>query len=203
MGFPSSPALLLYCSPALLLTMVCCRGLDCQSEHVASELQEQPNVGPSALAREQEREKEDKQAGNPSPRPVHSELLALSGPDSVTEQKLLRWEMTHQLDEDGAGELIIKQSTFAVGGLGAFATRKPAPIEYKRDLTAPNQGWLTQEECDTGWDRRTPWSTYIMEVIKPLFSRPDGGNLLPPRCRLRTASYSLFSLGDLGRRLVP
>ena len=33
-------------------------------------------------------------------------------------------------------------------GLGAFATRKPAPIEYTRDVTAPNEGWLTQQECD-------------------------------------------------------
>ena len=43
--------------------------------------------------------------------------LATIGPDLVTMEKLMRWEMTHQLDEDGVGELVIKQSTFPGGGL--------------------------------------------------------------------------------------
>jgi hypothetical protein len=95
-----------------------------------------------------------------TPRPLYT----ADAPDSATVERLLRWEMIHQLDEDGTGELVVGPSTFPGGGLGAFASRKPAPLEYKRDLNAPNEGWLTQEECDEGWDKKTEWSTYIMEV---------------------------------------
>ena len=86
------------------------------------------------------------------------------GPDMATIDRLLRWEMVHQLDEEGSGGITVGPSHFPGGGLGAFATSKPAPIEYKRDLGAPNEGWLTQEECDAGWEAKTKWSTYIMEV---------------------------------------
>ena len=50
-----------------------------------------------------------------------------------------------RLDEYGKGEMIIAKSSFFAGaGLGVFCTRKPRPIEYKRDEEAPNNGWLSQ-----------------------------------------------------------
>ena len=40
-----------------------------------------------------------------------------------------RWEMTHQLDEDGTGQLQVKKSTYAAGG-------KPyaSPMQARRHI---------------------------------------------------------------------
>ena len=49
-----------------------------------------------------------------------------------------------EVDEDGIVQPYVKPSK--LGGFGLFTKGKPAPIEYKRDATLRNEGFLTVEE---------------------------------------------------------
>lgn len=100
----------------------------------------------------------------PPPLLASSNPDPLLGPSDAVLRRLLHWEMTHPLDEGGEAKLSVKQSTFPGGGLGCFATNRPAPLEYVRDHSLPRAGFLTQEESDTQWEEKAEGSTYIMEV---------------------------------------
>jgi hypothetical protein len=67
------------------------------------------------------------------------------------------------LAEDGTAEPYVAQC--ASGGLGLFARGKPKPIEYKRDPSLPNGGFLSAEQADTLWSSQSELSAqYLMEV---------------------------------------
>jgi len=68
-------------------------------------------------------------------------------------------------DSDGVEELYVKSSTTG-GGLACFSRGKPRPYEYKRDVSAHRDGYLTSKESDESWESReeTPWAEYTMQV---------------------------------------
>lgn len=67
------------------------------------------------------------------------------------------------LSEDGTAEPYVAQS--ARGGLGLFTRGKPKPIEYKRNPSLPNGGFLSAEEADALWQSQSQLSAqYVMEV---------------------------------------
>mmetsp|Transcript_46836 Transcript_46836/g.73300 ORF Transcript_46836/g.73300 Transcript_46836/m.73300 type:complete len:170 (+) Transcript_46836:572-1081(+) len=93
-------------------------------------------------------------------------------------ERLLRYELAHPLAEHGTGKITIKESVFPGGGLGAFASQLPPPIEYKRDRSVGKDGYITQAESDASWARKDEGSTYIMEVTlgADWFRDEVGGN---------------------------
>jgi len=67
------------------------------------------------------------------------------------------------VDEDGTCQPFVKPST--LGGMGLFTKGKPMPIEYKRDGSLRNAGFLTIEENDELWQSQSKLaSQYLMEV---------------------------------------
>lgn len=72
-------------------------------------------------------------------------------------------ELEREVDEDGVCTPYVKAS--AKGGKGLFSVGKPAPIEYKRDVTLVDNGFLSAAEADRLWDAAEgPAFDYLMEV---------------------------------------
>jgi len=68
------------------------------------------------------------------------------------------------VDQDGTGSLYTRPSLLVDGEMGVFATSKPKPYEYKRDTTAPRNGFLTHEESDRSWEAKDEIATWTMQV---------------------------------------
>jgi len=90
--------------------------------------------------------------------------------------------MEREVDEDGSCQPYVKPST--LGGMGLFTKGKPCPIEYKRDSSLRNAGFLSIEENDTLWKSQSELaSQYLMEVsIDTQWYRDEvtgGGELRP------------------------
>jgi hypothetical protein len=82
---------------------------------------------------------------------------------SSDDEAVLPHESGVELDETGTAEPYAKQS--ASGGLGLFARGKPRPIEYRRDPSLPNGGFLSADEADALWGSQSELSAqYLMEV---------------------------------------
>lgn len=68
-----------------------------------------------------------------------------------------------RIDSDGSAVPYVKISP--LGGMGLFTKGKPTPIEYKRNKSLRNEGFLTAEECDELWESQSELaSQYLMEV---------------------------------------
>ena len=83
--------------------------------------------------------------------------------DSSSDDEARPHESGLALSEDGTAEPYVAQS--ASGGLGLFARGKPKPIEYRRDPSLPNGGFLSAEQADALWKSQSELSAqYLMEV---------------------------------------
>ena len=103
-----------------------------------------------------------------------------------------------ELDEDGVCTPYVKTS--AKGGKGLFSVGKPAPIEYKRDVTLAAHGFISACEADRLWAAAEgPVFDYLMEVgLDTQFYRDevDGGGELRPIAAMGQCEDALGGGGE-------
>ena len=94
------------------------------------------------------------------------------------------------MDEDGTCQPFVKPST--LGGMGLFTKGKPMPIEYKRDGSLRNAGFLTIEENDERVNSPNTYTFSRKGIQRITISLPQHD----VRSQLTTADQSRMPLSE-------